>query len=73
MGNYTAEQARAQGVSQEEAEKAFLEAARPTSLLGRFATTDEVANMIVYACSDQASATSGAALRVDGGVVRFVA
>ena len=45
---------------------------RPTSLLGRFATTDEIANMIVYACSEQASATSGAALRVDGGVVRFV-
>jgi len=40
--------------------------------LQRFATTDEVANMIVYACSEQASATSGAALRIDGGVVRFI-
>jgi len=37
------------------------------------ATTDEVATMVVYVCSDQASATSGAALRVDGGVVRYVA
>lgn len=36
-------------------------------------TTDEVVNMIVYACSEQASATSGAALRVDRGIVRFVA
>ncbi|HUA22800.1 MAG TPA: SDR family oxidoreductase [Steroidobacteraceae bacterium] len=44
-----------------------------TSLIRRFATTDEVANMIVYVCSEQASATTGAALRVDGGVVRFVA
>ncbi|MGI4730188.1 MAG: SDR family NAD(P)-dependent oxidoreductase [Janthinobacterium lividum] len=73
MGNFTANQAAANGITQEQAEKAFLDAARPTSLLGRFATTDEVANMIVYACSDQASATSGAALRVDGGVVRYVA
>ena len=72
MGNFVAKQAEAQGVSQDEAELAFLKSARPTSLLGRFAKTDEVANMIVYACSEQASATSGAALRVDGGVVRFV-
>ena len=46
---------------------------RPTSLIQRFATTDEVANMVVYVCSEQSSATSGAALRVDGGVVRYVA
>ncbi len=73
IGGYTAKQAAAQGITQEEAEQAFLKSARPTSLLGRFAATEEVANMIVYACSEQASATSGAALRVDGGVVRFVA
>ena len=73
MGNAMAAAAKAQGVSQEEAEQAFLKTARPTSLLGRFATTEEVANMIVYVCSEQASATSGASLRVDGGVVRFAA
>ena len=73
MGDFMARQAKEQGVSQEEVEQAFLASARPTSLLGRFATTDEVANMIIYACSEQASATSGAALRVDGGVVRFAA
>src|SRR3546814_11098780 len=67
-----AKQAEAQGMTQDEAERGFLTAMRPTSLLGRFATTDEVASMIVYTCSEQASATSGAALRVDGGVVRFV-
>jgi NAD(P)-dependent dehydrogenase (short-subunit alcohol dehydrogenase family) len=72
LGDFMAKQAEAQGISQDEAEQGFLAAMRPTSLLGRFATTDEVANMIVYACSKQASATSGAALRVEGGVVRFV-
>jgi NAD(P)-dependent dehydrogenase (short-subunit alcohol dehydrogenase family) len=66
-------QAKDQGITQEEAEQVFLKTARPTSLIQRFATTDEVANMIVYVCSEQASATTGAALRVDGGVVRFVA
>jgi NAD(P)-dependent dehydrogenase (short-subunit alcohol dehydrogenase family) len=55
------------------AEQGFLAALRPTTLTRRFATTDEVANMIVHICSEQASATSSAALRVDGGVVRFVA
>src|SRR2546430_12873732 len=48
----------------------FLRTVRPTSLLQRFATADEVAAMVAYACSALASATNGAALRVDGGVVR---
>lgn len=47
----------------------FVMAHRPTSLIQRAATVDEVANMVVYVCSTLASATSGAALRVDGGVV----
>lgn len=47
----------------------FVMSLRPTSLIQRAATVDEVANMVVYICSTQASATSGAALRVDGGVV----
>ncbi|OWT80590.1 MULTISPECIES: SDR family NAD(P)-dependent oxidoreductase [unclassified Achromobacter] len=57
------------GKSLEEVGKAFVMAHRPTSLIQRLATVEEVANLIVYACSPQASATSGAALRVDGGVV----
>ena len=65
--------ADAQGVTPEAAEQQFLNTMRPTTLINRFATTDEVANMVVYVCSEQAAATSGAALRVDGGVVRFVA
>jgi NAD(P)-dependent dehydrogenase (short-subunit alcohol dehydrogenase family) len=73
LGDFMAKQAEANGITQEQAEQGFLKAMRPTTLIQRFATTDEVANMIIYACSDQASATTGAALRVDGGVVRFVA
>lgn len=42
---------------------------RPSSIIQRAASTEEVANMVVYVCSPQASATTGAALRVDGGVV----
>lgn len=73
LGRYTKAAADAQGVSQEAVEQQFLTHLRPTSLIKRFATTQEVANMVVYVCSAQASATTGAALRVDGGVVRFVA
>ncbi len=73
LGDYVAKQAEANGITAGQAEQDFLQALRPTTLIGRFATTDEVANMIVYVCSEQASATTGAALRVDGGVVRFVA
>jgi NAD(P)-dependent dehydrogenase (short-subunit alcohol dehydrogenase family) len=61
-----------QGITQAEAEQQFLKTARPTSLINRFSTTEEVANMVVYVCSYQASATTGAALRVDGGVVRSI-
>jgi NAD(P)-dependent dehydrogenase (short-subunit alcohol dehydrogenase family) len=64
--------AEARGVAMEVVEKEFLDAMRPTSLIRRFATTEEVANLVVYVCSDQASATTGAGLRVDGGVVRFL-
>jgi NAD(P)-dependent dehydrogenase (short-subunit alcohol dehydrogenase family) len=53
-----------------EFEKEFFASVRPSSLLQRFATTEEVANLVVYICSPLSSATNGAALRVDGGVVR---
>ncbi len=49
--------------------KEFVMTHRPSSVIQRAASVDEVANMVVYVCSTQASATSGAALRVDGGVV----
>lgn len=53
-----------------EFEQEFFERVRPSSLIKRFATTDEVASLVAYVCSPLASATNGAALRVDGGVVR---
>lgn len=62
--------AKEQGVSFDEAAKAFFANARPTSLLRRFIDPKEVAAMVAYVCSPLAAATNGAALRVDGGVVR---
>ncbi len=72
LSNWMSEVARTEGITQEEAELRFLNTTRPTSLIKRFATTDEVANMVIYLCSEQAVATTGAALRVDGGIVRTV-
>lgn len=60
------------GGDMDAAGRKFVKEFRPTSLIGRLATVEEVANMVVYTCSPQASATSGAALRVDGGVVRAI-
>ncbi|WP_419213542.1 SDR family NAD(P)-dependent oxidoreductase [Maribacter sp. X9] len=56
--------------SQEEVENQFFKTERPTSLIQRFATTQEVANMVTYVASPLSSATNGAALKVDGGVVK---
>jgi len=53
-----------------EFEKEFFANVRPTSLLKRFATTEEVANLVAYVCSPLSAGTNGAALRADGGVVR---
>src|SRR6266849_597534 len=65
--------ARQNGQSVEEAAANFVKQHRPTSLLQRFASVDEVANLVVYVSSNQASATNGAALRVEGGIVNFIA
>jgi NAD(P)-dependent dehydrogenase (short-subunit alcohol dehydrogenase family) len=62
--------AQEQGKSPEQFEKEFFAHVRPTSLLKRFATTHEVATMVAYVASPLASATTGAALRVDGGTVK---
>jgi NAD(P)-dependent dehydrogenase (short-subunit alcohol dehydrogenase family) len=61
------------GQSIAEAAGAFVRTNRPSSIIQRTATPEEVANMVVYICSLQASATTGAALRVDGGVVDTIA
>jgi len=65
--------ARQNGESVEEAAANFVKQHRPTSLLQRFASVDEVANLVVYVASNQASATNGAALRVEGGIINFIA
>jgi NAD(P)-dependent dehydrogenase (short-subunit alcohol dehydrogenase family) len=70
---FFAKLAKDQGMSEQEMERQFIEKNRPSSLIKRLATVEEVANMVVYVCSPQASATTGAALRVDGGVVRSIA
>jgi NAD(P)-dependent dehydrogenase (short-subunit alcohol dehydrogenase family) len=62
--------AAAEGKTEQELAADVFAHVRPTSLLKRFATTEEVANMIVYLCSRAASATHGAAVRVDGGVIK---
>lgn len=59
-----------QGITFEEMEKEFFDNIRPSSLIQRFAAPSEVANMLVYLCGCGASATNGAAVRVDGGVVK---
>lgn len=60
------------GVTPEEMEALFLQEKRPSGLLGRFASPEEVAAMCVYAASPQASATTGAALKVEGGIVESI-
>src|SRR5262249_46320626 len=64
--------AKAQGTDTATAAMQFLPTARPSSLLKRLATPEEVAALVVYVCSPRASATNGAALRVDGGAVRSI-
>ena len=61
---------RGGGKSFEEFEAEFFEKVRPTSLIKRFASPEEVASLVTYVASPLASAITGAALRVDGGVVK---
>src|SRR6266404_4222052 len=73
VGGFVAQMAAVRGVDAASVEREFFATTRPSSVLQRFATPDEVAAMIGYVCSVPASATTGAALRVDGGVVRAIA
>jgi NAD(P)-dependent dehydrogenase (short-subunit alcohol dehydrogenase family) len=65
--------AKQNGQSVEQAAANFVKQHRPTSLLQRFASVEEIANMVVYVASKEASATNGAALRVEGGIVQTIA
>ncbi len=70
VGEFVDALAREEGKSLREFEKDFFEKVRPTSLIKRFASPEEVASLVVYVASPLASATTGAALRVDGGLVK---
>ena len=72
IGGFIKNLADEQGISQDDVETQFFEKMRPTSLIQRFAEPEEVASLVVYTCSPLSSATNGAALRVDGGVVRAI-
>tara|TARA_A100001391_G_scaffold163765_1_gene123410 strand:- start:1631 stop:2425 length:795 start_codon:yes stop_codon:yes gene_type:complete len=72
VGTFVEQMAHEQGITFEQMEQEFFSNVRPTSLMQRFINVDEVSAMICYLCSGLASATNGAALRVDGGVVRSI-
>ncbi|GAA4498410.1 SDR family oxidoreductase [Hymenobacter ginsengisoli] len=61
-----------EGKTREEAEHEFFRDARPSSLLQRFITVDEIANTVAYLASPLAAATNGASVRADGGVIRSI-
>jgi NAD(P)-dependent dehydrogenase (short-subunit alcohol dehydrogenase family) len=64
--------AKTKNVTPSEIEKEFFRTTRPSSLLQRFATIDEVAALVTFVANPLSSATNGAALRVDGGVLRSI-
>jgi NAD(P)-dependent dehydrogenase (short-subunit alcohol dehydrogenase family) len=72
IGGFLHQMATAKGSSMADVEKEVFRSVRPSSLLKRFASPEEVATMVAYVCSPLASATNGAALRVEGGVVRSI-
>jgi NAD(P)-dependent dehydrogenase (short-subunit alcohol dehydrogenase family) len=70
VGTFVKDMAKQAGKTVEETEQTFFKTARPTSILQRFTQPDEIANMVAYISSELSSATNGAALRADGGVVK---
>jgi len=72
VATFVRQMAEAQGTNEATMETEFFRTARPSSLLKRFLTPEEIADLIVYVASPRASGTTGASLRVDGGVIRAV-
>jgi NAD(P)-dependent dehydrogenase (short-subunit alcohol dehydrogenase family) len=72
VGTFVEGLARQQNTDAKHVEEQFFQTIRPTSLLKRFETPEEVANLVAFVCSPLSSGTNGAALRVDGGVVRSI-
>lgn len=72
VGQFVKDLARAQNKTEAEMEQEFFQTARPTSLLRRFETTDEIAAVVAFVASPLASATNGAAVRAEGGLLRSI-
>lgn len=72
VSTFVEDLATQQGKSKEDVTRDFFEHMRPTSLLKRFETTDEIASMVTFLCSEAAAAVTGSAVRVEGGVVRSI-
>ena len=72
VGGFIGNMAKQQNKSKEQVEKEFFQTARPSSIIQRFASTEEIANLIVYVASPLSSATNGSALKVDGGVAKMI-
>ena len=72
VGVFVEQMAAARGVSRAEVEQEFFRSVRPSSLLKRFERVDEIAALVAFVCSPLSSATNGAALRADGGVVQAI-
>jgi NAD(P)-dependent dehydrogenase (short-subunit alcohol dehydrogenase family) len=72
VGDFVKSMALQQGISKEQVEKDFFEKIRPSSLLKRFETTEEVAAVVAFVASTQATSINGAAVRAEGGVVRSI-
>jgi NAD(P)-dependent dehydrogenase (short-subunit alcohol dehydrogenase family) len=72
VGTFVDDLARDQGVDRKAVEEEFFRTMRPSSLLKRFATPEEIASVVAFVVSPRASAVNGAALRADGGVVRSI-
>jgi NAD(P)-dependent dehydrogenase (short-subunit alcohol dehydrogenase family) len=72
VGDFVKSMAAAQKTDAATVEREFFQNVRPSSLIQRFARTEEVAALVAFVASPLSSATNGAALRVDGGVVRSI-
>ena len=69
---FITDMAQSKGVTRAQVEKEFFQNVRPSSMLQRFATTDQVASLVTYLASPLSAATNGAALRVEGGLLRSI-
>jgi len=72
VGDFVQSMANQKGTTKEQIEKEFFEKIRPTSLLKRFQTTEEVAAVVAFVASNQAISINGSAVRAEGGVIRSI-